>query len=40
MVPAVLVVSVATSMVMFGSNLHKFLNENVKGLITYVVSVG
>ncbi len=27
-----------SSMAMFGSNLQKFLNEDVKGLITHVVT--
>ncbi|WP_329913209.1 type IV secretion system protein, partial [Stenotrophomonas sp. SMYL82] len=35
---AALIVTVATSMAMFGSNLQKFLNEDVKGLITHVVT--
>ncbi|HDS1146461.1 TPA: type IV secretion system protein [Stenotrophomonas maltophilia] len=38
MARAALIVSVATSMAMFGSNLQKFLNEDVKGLITHVVT--
>ncbi|MCU1001023.1 type IV secretion system protein, partial [Stenotrophomonas maltophilia] len=38
MARAALIVSVATSMAMFGSNLQKFLNEDVKGLITHGVT--
>ncbi|WP_414615665.1 type IV secretion system protein, partial [Stenotrophomonas muris] len=38
MARAALIVSVASSMAMFGSNLQKFLNEDVKGLITHVVT--
>ncbi|VUL93392.1 hypothetical protein PGKDCPLP_01936 [Stenotrophomonas maltophilia] len=38
MARAALIVSVATSMAMFGSNLQKFLNEDVKSLITHVVT--
>lgn len=38
MARAALIVSVATSMGMFGRDLHHFLTEDVKGLITHVVT--
>ncbi|MGV8958885.1 MAG: type IV secretion system protein [Stenotrophomonas sp.] len=38
MARAALIVSVATSMAMFGSGLQKFLNNDMKGLITHVVT--
>ncbi|EML7989414.1 type IV secretion system protein [Stenotrophomonas maltophilia] len=38
MARAALIVAVATSMGMFGRDLHEFLTEDVKGLITHVVT--
>uniref|UniRef100_UPI00273A154E type IV secretion system protein n=1 Tax=Stenotrophomonas sp. YIM B06876 TaxID=3060211 RepID=UPI00273A154E len=38
MARAALIVSVATSMAMFGSGLQKLLNDDMKGLITHVVT--
>lgn len=38
MARAALIVSVATSMAMFGTSLQDFLNKDVKGLITHVVT--
>lgn len=38
MAKAALIVSVATTMAMFGSDLHSFLNEDVKNEITYVIT--
>jgi len=38
MARAALIVSVATSMAMFGTNLQKFLTNDVKGVITHVVT--
>ncbi len=38
MARAALIVSVATSMAMFGTNLQKFLTSDVKGVITHVVT--
>ena len=38
MARAALIISIATSMGMFGRNLHEFLTEDVKGLITSVVT--
>ncbi len=38
MAKAALIVSVATTMAMFGSDLHSFLNKDVKNEITYVIT--
>ncbi|WP_459046988.1 TrbL/VirB6 family protein [Stenotrophomonas sp. PSU_St99] len=38
MARAALIVSIATSMAMFGTNLQKFLTSDVKGVITHVVT--
>ncbi|MGS1319840.1 hypothetical protein [Stenotrophomonas geniculata] len=37
MARAALIVAVANSMGMFGRDLHEFLTEDAKGLITHVV---
>ncbi len=38
MAKAALIVSIATTMAMFGSDLHTFLNKDVKNEITYVIT--